>query len=137
MASISDRIAAVACVFAVALAPLMLEVRAGEMNGPMSSTRPPDAPSTANPAPPANSVEPFDVEKLFANVCGWCHSNGGRAAGKGPQLMGTTLTDAEIVHRIKTGKQGAMPAFASAFTDEQIAGIVRYIRNLKNDGAPK
>ena len=51
--------------------------------------------------------------------------------------MGTTLTDAEIVHRIKTGKQGAMPAFASAFTDEQIAGIVRYIRNLKNDGAPK
>ena len=108
-----------------------------EMNGPMSSTRQPDAPSTANPASATRATETFDVEKLFAGVCGWCHSNGGRAAGKGPQLMGTTLTDAEIVHRIKTGKPGAMPAFASTFTDDQVTAIVRYIRNLKDEGAPK
>ena len=31
---------------------------------------------------------PLDVEQLFASTCGWCHSDGGRAAGKGPQLIG-------------------------------------------------
>ena len=78
----------------------------------------------------------LDVEKLFANTCGWCHSNAGRTAGRGPQLMGTTLTDAEIIQRIRNGKTGAMPAFATAFTDDQLRAIVRYIRNLKDD-APK
>jgi len=112
---------------------------AGEMNGPMSST--PQTPAAAAPpsaaaaaaSPPGN----FDVEKLFANVCGWCHSNGGRSAGKGPQLMGTTLTDAEIVRRIVAGKPGAMPAFGSQFNGDQINAIVKYIRDLKPEGSPK
>jgi mono/diheme cytochrome c family protein len=73
----------------------------------------------------------FDVHKLFANSCGWCHSKGGREAGKGPQLMGTTLTDAELISRIKIGKVGQMPAFGSAFTAEQMTAIVAYIRALK------
>jgi len=93
----------------------------------------------AQPAgPPAGtgaSNGDFDVQKLFANTCGWCHSNAGRTAGRGPQLMGTTLTDAEIIHRIRAGKPGAMPAFADAFTEEQLRAIVRYIRSLKEEGA--
>jgi len=75
----------------------------------------------------------FDVNKLFANTCGWCHSEGGRKPGKGPQLMGTALTDAEIVYRIKNGKTGQMPAFGGALSDEQIQTIVAYIRTLKPD----
>jgi mono/diheme cytochrome c family protein len=73
----------------------------------------------------------FDVNKLFANTCGWCHLSGGRAPGKGPQLMGTALTDAEITSRIKNGKVGQMPAFATAFDDTQIKAIIGYIRELK------
>jgi cytochrome c553 len=73
--------------------------------------------------------ESFDVNKLFAGSCGWCHSRGGREAGKGPMLMGTPLSDAEIISRIRTGKTGQMPAFA--FTDEQLRAIVAYIRTLK------
>ncbi len=73
----------------------------------------------------------FDVNKLFAGTCGWCHSGGGREEGKGPRLMGTALTDAEIVSRIRNGKTGQMPAFASSFTDEQMRAIVAYIRGLK------
>jgi mono/diheme cytochrome c family protein len=73
----------------------------------------------------------FDVKQLFANTCGWCHADAGRMEGKGPQLMGTTLTDAEIINRIKNGKPGRMPAFGTAFTDEQVNAIVAYIRNLK------
>ena len=41
-------------------------------------------------------AQPFDVGKLFATGCGWCHSGGGRKAGKGPRLMGTELTDEQI-----------------------------------------
>ena len=103
---------------------------AAEMNGPMSSQRPAEAPAS----PAASTTAPkstLDVEKLFANTCGWCHSNAGRTAGRGPQLMGTTLTDAEIINRIKNGKNGAMPAFGSSFSDDDIAAIVRYIRGLK------
>jgi len=75
----------------------------------------------------------LDVKRLFASTCGFCHSNGGRSAGKGPQLMGTTLTDAEIASRIRKGKPGQMPAFADAFSDDDIKAIIRYIRGLKEE----
>lgn len=73
------------------------------------------------------------VKELFATTCGWCHQNGGREAGKGPKLAGTARSDDFIVHRIKEGKEGAMPAFAGALTNAQIKSIVRYIRNLKDN----
>jgi mono/diheme cytochrome c family protein len=103
----------------------VLAAGAADLNGPMSSTRPEAA---------GGGSEPFEVKKLFANTCGWCHQNGGREAGRGPKLMDTRLTDAEIVTRIKNGKQGAMPAFGSSFDDAQIQAIVRYIRELKPEG---
>ena len=109
---------------------------AAELNGPMSSKKE----AAAAPSPdgaPADPAAALDVEKLFAGTCGWCHSNAGRTAGKGPQLMGTTLTDAEIIHRIKVGKPGAMPAFGSAFTDDQMQAIVKYIRGLRDEGTAK
>jgi mono/diheme cytochrome c family protein len=102
--------------------------------GPMSSNPAPAAPSSATlPAEAQSTKPPLDVKSLFASTCGWCHSNGGRSAGKGPQLMGTTLTDAEIANRIRNGKTGQMPAFGSTFSDEDIKAIIRYIRELKDD----
>jgi mono/diheme cytochrome c family protein len=83
------------------------------------------------PAPGAPDNAPFDAEQLFASTCGWCHSDGGRVAGKGPQLMGTTKSDDFIRERIKNGKQGAMPAFNGALSDTQIDAIIKYIRSLK------
>jgi len=83
------------------------------------------------PAPGAPDNAPFDAEQLFASTCGWCHSDGGRAAGKGPQLMGTSKSDDFIRERIKNGKPGAMPAFDGALSDAQIDAIVKYIRSLK------
>ncbi|MHC2625221.1 mono/diheme cytochrome c family protein [Bradyrhizobium huanghuaihaiense] len=83
---------------------------------------------SATPAPENGTIE---VEQVFAGTCGFCHSNGGRAAGKGPQLMNSPRDDDFIRDRIKHGKQGAMPAFDGAFTDAQIDQIVKYIRALK------
>ena len=80
---------------------------------------------------PAALAEQFDVPQLFATTCGWCHSDGGRAAGKGPQLMDTQRDDDFIRNRIKNGKQGAMPAFGATFSDAQIDEIIKYIRALK------
>lgn len=79
-------------------------------------------------AAPAGEI---DVPQLFATTCGWCHSDGGRAAGKGPQLMDTKRDDDFIRNRIKNGKPGAMPAFGATFNDVQIDEIIKYIRSLK------
>jgi mono/diheme cytochrome c family protein len=72
-----------------------------------------------------------DPEQIFATTCGWCHHKGGREAGKGPQLMGSTLSDAEIVSRIRKGKQGFMPAFEGTFSDDELRALVSYIRALR------
>jgi mono/diheme cytochrome c family protein len=85
----------------------------------------------AQPASPAPDNGTFDVEQLFAGTCGFCHSNGGRAAGKGPQLMNSPRDDDFLRDRIKNGKEGAMPGFEGAFTDAQIEQMVKYIRALK------
>jgi mono/diheme cytochrome c family protein len=95
----------------------------------MSMGSPMQALAQSANAPPDNA--PLDVPQLFATTCGWCHSDGGRAAGKGPQLMNTQRDDDFIRNRIKTGKQGAMPAFGSLFNDAQIDQIIKYIRDLK------
>ena len=112
---------------------------AAEMNGPMSSNKKPEGPAVPVPEvqPTTDPKAGLDVEKLFAGTCGWCHSGGGRMAGKGPKLMDTTLTDAEIVQRIKVGKTGAMPAFGSAFNEAELQAIVKYIRGLREDSPPK
>ena len=88
-------------------------------------------PARAQSAATAPDSEAFNAEQLFASTCGYCHSNGGRAAGKGPQLMNTQRDDDFIRNRIKNGKEGAMPAFGSVFDDAQIDQIIKYIRELK------
>jgi mono/diheme cytochrome c family protein len=86
---------------------------------------------TAQSTATAPDNEPLNVEQLFATTCGWCHSDGGRAPGKGPQLMDSARTDDFLRNRIKTGKEGAMPAFGSVYNDAQIDDIIKYIRALK------
>src|SRR5215468_5133534 len=87
------------------------------------------------PVLPARAQQPdhgqIDVRQLFATTCGWCHSDGGRAAGKGPQLMDNKHDDDFLRNRIKNGKQAAMPAFGTTFNDAQIDEIIKYIRALK------
>ena len=40
--------------------------------------------------------------------CGWCHQDGGRKAGRCPQLMGTEHDDNFILSRIAAGSPGKM-----------------------------
>ena len=89
--------------------------------------------ATGSAAEAAETAGDQKVAQLFASVCGFCHENGGRVAGKGPKLAGSARSDAFIINRIKEGKEGAMPAFDGALSNSQIKGIVHYIRNLKSE----
>jgi mono/diheme cytochrome c family protein len=80
---------------------------------------------------PEASPNDIDGETLFATVCGFCHEQGGRAAGKAPKLAGTTRSNEFIIDRIKKGKPGAMPAFGRVFSEGQIYAILAYIRGLE------
>jgi mono/diheme cytochrome c family protein len=73
----------------------------------------------------------IDGETMFATSCGFCHQSGGRAAGRGPKLAGTTRSDDFIADRVRKGKPGAMPAYGSVFSESQIMAIVGYIRTLE------
>jgi len=98
------------------------------------------AQQSPGPAPKAEArpaeASPNDIDgaTMFANVCGFCHQNGGRAEGRGPKLAGTTRSDDFILDRIRNGKPGSMPAFAGAFSEGQIIAILAYIRTLEDDG---
>jgi mono/diheme cytochrome c family protein len=95
---------------------------AAEQSTPAGSANPP-AQAEASP----NDI---DGEQMFATTCGFCHQDGGRAAGRGPKLSKSERSDEFIIERIKKGKMGAMPAFGSAFSDGQIIAILAYIRGL-------
>src|SRR5579883_910831 len=105
--------------------PLVLAVQLAVSVVPARAQQP-----AATPAPENGQI---DVGQLFATTCGWCHSDGGRAAGKGPQLMDTKRSDDFIRDRIKQGKPGAMPAFDQMLSDADIDAIIHYIRTLKPD----
>jgi mono/diheme cytochrome c family protein len=85
-------------------------------------------------APPEASSSDIDGEQMFATACGFCHQQGGRAAGRGPKLAGIKKSDEFIIDRIKKGKAGAMPGYARAFSDGQIIAILAYIRGLDDSG---
>jgi cytochrome c553 len=87
--------------------------------------------TSAAPATPA-----FSPKNTFRNICGFCHEDYGRHAGKGPQLMNDTNSDEYLFNRIKNGKPGRMAAFGGAFTDDQIRELVVFIRSLRPDQEP-
>jgi cytochrome c553 len=84
----------------------------------------------------APAPKPFDVKGTFRNICGFCHEDYGRHAGKGPQLMNSERSEEFMLNRIKKGMPGRMAAFGSVYSDDQIRQIVKFIRNLKPDVEP-
>ena len=88
--------------------------------------------TSAGSATPQAEASPNDIDgqQMFATTCGYCHQDGGRAAGRGPKLSKSERSDEYIIERIRKGKTGAMPAFGAVFSDGQIIAILAYIRGL-------
>jgi mono/diheme cytochrome c family protein len=121
-------------VLALALAALPAAVLAQQDNTAPSSgqaTPSQSAPAGSQPSGDAPAAKPFDVKNTFRNICGFCHEDYGRKAGKGPQLMDNPNSDEFLFNRIKHGKPGRMAAFGGVFSDDQIKQIVAFIRTLK------
>jgi mono/diheme cytochrome c family protein len=98
-----------------------------------------DSAAPATPAPQkegAAAAKPFDVKNTFRNICGFCHEDYGRKQGKGPKLMDNPNSDEFLFKRIKNGVPGRMAAFGSAFSDDQIREIVKFIRALQPGVTP-
>lgn len=111
-----------------ALGLLLVAVIAG---GPLQAARSEEQPVKSSEAAGEKMMAALDGQELFANTCGFCHADGGRKASKGPKLAGSERSDEFLISRIKKGKQGRMPAFGAAFSDEEILAIVAYIRSLE------
>lgn len=84
---------------------------------------------------PAAAVDAAQIERgrkaFIANGCGWCHDDGGKKAGRCPQLMNDAKSDDQLTARIATGSPGRMPAFGTALPPDDLKAIVVYIRSLK------
>jgi mono/diheme cytochrome c family protein/glucose/arabinose dehydrogenase len=101
----------------------------------------------AEPVAPLNADEQRRFEagrEVYRNVCQACHQPDGRGQEKvAPGLGGSALTlaAAEIPVRIllngKEGPVGLMPPIGSAFTDEQVASVLTFVRReWGNEGSP-
>ena len=97
------------------------------------------------PTPPAAAVVPLTPEQqklftqgqeLYNNLCVACHQPDGQGREKiAPTLVNSRYviaTDAGVSTRIvlsgKEGSVGLMPPLGASLTDEQIAGVLTYIR---------
>jgi len=101
------------------------------------AAKPVEAPKADEASKPAEAPKHMDVKGTFRNICGFCHADYGRKAGKGPQLMNSERTDDFLFNRIKKGMPSRMAAFGSVYSDDQIHDIVKFIRNLKDGEEPQ
>ncbi len=81
----------------------------------------------------APSDEGRSIEGIFVLRCGACHRADGSGVGAslGPGSPAATMPDAEIATAIRDGR-GTMRGFGNRLSDEQIDGLVAYIRALQN-----
>jgi mono/diheme cytochrome c family protein len=106
---------------------------AGAVGGYIVATPPVITAQTSSAAGPTDAAaEVARGKTLFISYgCGWCHEDGGRKAGKCPQLMATKRDDNFILSRIAAGSPEKMPAFGEALTAADLHALLMYIRSLK------
>ena len=107
----------------------------------------PSKPGAAAPVPPLTDAEQqrFDAgREVYRNICQQCHQPDGRGQERlAPSLVGSPLAlaapgiPARILLNGKEGPIGLMPPVGSVLSDDQIAGVLTYIRReWGQTGAP-
>lgn len=84
---------------------------------------------TDDAAKPISEKYGFDVKKLFATRCSWCHQGYGMKQADGPKLAGTHLSYEQVVTQIVVGRT-PMPGFRKQLSPEQIQALAEYIKAL-------
>jgi mono/diheme cytochrome c family protein len=98
----------------------------------------PERPGGVAAVPPLTTDErlAFDQGKeVYRNICQACHQPDGRGQDRvAPSLVGSSLAlaqpgiPARILLNGKEGLIGLMPAIGTVLSDDQIAGVLTYIR---------
>jgi mono/diheme cytochrome c family protein len=98
----------------------------------------PGKPGASAPIAPLTAEEQqrFDAGRdVYKNICQACHQPDGRGQEKvAPSLVGSTLAlaspdiPARILLNGKEGPTGLMPPVGSVLSDDQIAGVLTYVR---------
>ena len=107
----------------------------------------PGKPGAAAPIPPLTPDEQqrFDAgREVYRNICQACHQPDGRGQDRvAPSLVGSPLAlaspdiPARILMNGKEGPIGLMPPVGFTLSDDQIAGVLTYIRReWGQDGTP-
>jgi mono/diheme cytochrome c family protein/glucose/arabinose dehydrogenase len=107
----------------------------------------PGKPGAAAPIPPLTPDEQqrFNAgQDVYKNICQACHQPDGRGLDRvAPSLVGSPLAlaspdiPARILMNGKEGPVGLMPPVGSTLSDDQIAGVLTYIRReWGQDGSP-
>ncbi|RIK35959.1 MAG: hypothetical protein DCC55_28760, partial [Chloroflexi bacterium] len=77
-------------------------------------------------------------EEVYTAECATCHQEDGQGTSDFPALAGNEFVLAEdptpVLDVVLHGR-GEMPAFADSLSDEEIAGVVTYIRNTWDNEA--
>jgi cytochrome c6 len=80
-----------------------------------------------------------DSASLYKTKCSVCHAADGSGSGPTGKALGVPdlrsdgvqkQTDAQLTDGIANGKGTKMPAYKGKLTDDQIKGLVSYIREL-------
>ena len=94
----------------------------------------------------ASTVSAQDAKQTYEKTCASCHGPGGKGDGAVGKMLKPppadfaaalkSASDADIAKVIKeggkaVGKAPTMPAYGTKLTDEQIQGLVQYIKGLK------
>lgn len=69
--------------------------------------------------------------EIYKTNCAACHGAVGEGAKKGiPLTSGHALahTENEYIERVRTGKEGKMPAFRDKLSPDEIAAVVKFVR---------
>ncbi len=88
---------------------------------------------------------PMSADAVFDSICARCHGAEGYGGpgfdgGPGPRNFHdaefqASRTDDDLRNTIRKGRNGRMPAFGSAFNDEQLDGLVRRVRSYSEKEA--
>jgi len=96
---------------------------------------------TATPAPAPEAAVEMDGAKIYAEKCSVCHGPGGKGDGPGGAALNpkprdhtngaymNARTDEQLLEVIHNGK-GAMPAWKTILTDDQIKAVLSHVRSL-------
>ncbi len=84
-----------------------------------------------------SSVDPnATAPEVFEQACARCHGismGGGVGPALGPGSDAETKPDESLLTAITNGR-ARMPSFRNQLTEEQIRGLVQYIRTVQGDG---